>query len=136
MGRTLFFAMMLIVLGAFPALSKNVIRCDIERKRFCEKSGCKDATAFEEYKIIRGDSYKLCIRVKKQDPVDCQKTTASSNYQDNDPGFWRWAFLGGEAKMAKIDMPFLGLTPGDFLEMRSVLLGSFSSFGKCRVVEQ
>ena len=137
MGRTLFFAMMLIILGAFPALSESVIRCDIERKSYCNFKGCFDEVIpFEEYKVITPNSYKLCHRPKKQEPVQCMDAELFPGQQRDSDIFLAIPFVRGEGKMATADNELMGIKAGDFFEMRSALLGSFSSFGKCRVVEQ
>lgn len=142
MGRTLFFAMMLIVLGAFPALSKNVFRCDIERKSYCNFKGCfNEVIPFEEYKVITLKrngyfSYKLCHRPKKQEPVQCMDAELFPGQQRDNGIFLTIPFVQGEGKIATFDNELMGIKVGDFFEMRSALLGSFSSFGKCRVVEQ
>jgi hypothetical protein len=110
------------------------IRCEIQKKSLCTLNECLSVET-DEYKMFRPpNTYTICIKNQEtRGQYQCQNTQVYADEVKTHKGFLFIPFIGGLAKIAVMDMETLGLKRGDFVELRAVLTGVFSSFGRCNL---
>lgn len=118
----------LAILISSPAYALK-FRCDVKEKSWCESTGCKSADAKGEYNLISFDdkTYSLCSEGK----TECQ--VLEIEYGQKSGIFYIVGFGSGAfIKWATQDEDLiLKIKEGEFVEVRTNMLGSMSSFGRC-----
>ena len=120
---------LLMVFLALPYDAKaGLWRCDVEVKRICNVSACKEVSDPKDFVLIntKNETYSLCERGKS----DCQILGLIGGQQSGI--FFTFKFGGaGQLKVALMDEPNAGVAKGHFLELRDVLLSNVQSYGSC-----
>jgi len=124
--------LVMTIIISIPA-SAEQFKCEVGRKNWCDINGCKIIEVNDEFNTINLDErkYGLCESGKKE----CQ--TFDITYSRISGIFLNVGFgVGAFIKIAMQDEKLLlNIKKGEFIEVRSGMLGAMNSFGSCEKID-